>query len=208
METSLATTLRQFSQGCGLYLIRSRRLTYVQGLQVVMNLIITRPVPVLQSTDLRGLGREIGIEDFRQKLFSTSAFASSVVTSFPALFNRGQYSFFDLPFGLFFVCLVKFSLKSTLAFLASSLHIPTGSIPIFFPRYSSLFPLSVHSCPLVWSVGLDLSMLVSSLPYLVSHRSRVLCSKESVHNDLPALFCSLVPEIVSQGILRTNSLSS
>ncbi|KAK4828558.1 hypothetical protein QYF61_027527 [Mycteria americana] len=130
---------------------------------------------IFPGTEVRLTGRR-GEESGRQrrlkqKSLSTSAFSSSVDTRSPFLFIRGE--------ALLVILCIPSQVQLQLH-LGLPDPVPTqpGSVPILFP-----------AC-------LDSAMLVSSLPCLISYiwGLRALALMESILKDLPALFCSLVPE--------------
>lgn len=120
----------QFPQCSGMHLTGSHRLTYIQALWVLIDLILIYSGMDLASTHLRAERKRGWLKPLNEvKKFSASAFSLSAVTTLPVCVHQGLYTFLTFLFSLinllsllFFASLAKFSSLYALVFLASHLH--------------------------------------------------------------------------------------
>lgn len=124
-----------------MHLIRTQRLNYAQGPQVVVHLIFTYcgrdvspPFPTFQIICSRAMWRPVAQWRTEAKYCCTSAFSLSIFTSVLALFNRG-------------VCLPRLRRRTFLA-----------SVPV-----EAFLVLHCTLCQVQFKLGLDLHSPVASL---------------------------------------------
>lgn len=151
----------------------------------------------------RSVGREVASD--RKSCWEPQAFSLSVGTGLPVVsIGRDILSwsflswlaYLEKPFLLFFVSHPKFSSRHVLTFLtpsllnqAVSLYSSQDPCPCFHCLSSSLFPFS-----LTRRSQLSCATLAFYAWFLTLGDQELSCSMESTLKDLPALFCSFVPE--------------